>query len=76
MKYLGFGGDLLIELTGPKCLPESIPYLAVISTFFFGFLLAIKIVPYSVPIRNLVGPASTLYSNTVAPTVYSFLISP
>lgn len=75
-KYLVLGGLLLMEHTGPRWRPLSIPYLAVISTFFFGFLLATMIDPYSVPIRNLVGPASTLYSRTVAPTVCSVLFSP
>jgi len=55
---------------GPKCLPYSRPYLVVISTSFFGFLLAVKIDPYSVPIKNFDGPASTLYSNTVPPIVF------
>ena len=54
-KYLLFGILLLIAYTGPKWRPYSKPYLPVISIFAFGFLLAIKIPPYSVPINNLLG---------------------
>jgi len=73
--YLLLGGLLLIEHTGPKCL-LSIGKRADISTFFLGFLLATIIDPCSVPIRNFVGPASTLYSSTVAPTTVSMRFSP
>jgi len=44
----------------------------VISTFFLGFLLAFKIIPYSVPTRNLLAPASALNSMTLPPTTLSF----
>ena len=57
---------------GPKCLPPSNPYLYVISTFFFGFLLAVIMIPYSVPTKNLLAPASALNSMTLPPTTLSF----
>lgn len=34
--------------------------------------MAVKIAPASVPIKNLLGPASTLYSKAVPPTILSF----
>lgn len=65
-----------MDITGPKCLPLSKPYLAVISTFFFGFLLATIKEPISVPITYFVGPASVLYSKTVAPINGSLGLDP
>jgi hypothetical protein len=70
-KYLWLGMLLLSAYIGPKCLPLSSPYLAVISTFFFGFLLAVMIMPCSVPTRNLFAPASELNSSTLPPTILS-----
>jgi len=66
-KYLGATGDLWIEYIGPKCLPVSKPYLVVISTLFFNFLLTVNTKPYSVPTKYLLGPASLLYSRLVPP---------
>jgi len=48
----------------------------VISNGFLGFLLIVSRLPYSVPIRNLLGPLSALYSQTVPPTGFSNLFSP
>lgn len=43
-----------------------------ISTFFLGFLFAVIIIPYSVPTKNLLAPASALNSITLPPTTLSF----
>ena len=43
-----------------------------ISTFFLGFLLAVMMIPYSVPTKNLLAPASALNSITLPPATLSF----
>lgn len=54
---------------GPRCLFYS-PNLVLISTGFFNFLLAMIIVPCSVPMTNLL-VVSGLFSRVVAPTTTS-----
>jgi len=73
-KNLGFGILLLIEHTGPKCLPYSNPYLVEISTALFGFLRVVNIEPISVPTNNLLAPASVLYSIHVPPIISGYSI--
>ena len=70
LKLVGF---LCIPTIGPKCFPATRPNFCPISPSDF-FLFTMKIIPCSVPRRNLVAPASLLLSIFVGP--YSFSTSP